>query len=39
MSNDKLIIDTGTVKRLIISQFPQWKDISVRPVAGSGLDI
>jgi aminoglycoside phosphotransferase (APT) family kinase protein len=33
-----LNIDDKLVRRLISSQFPQWKDLSVRPVARSGWD-
>lgn len=31
-------ITTELVKRLIEEQFPQWKDLEVRPVARSGHD-
>ncbi|HSX38316.1 MAG TPA: aminoglycoside phosphotransferase family protein [Chlamydiales bacterium] len=31
-------IDDNLVRRLIASQFPQWKDLSVSPVARSGWD-
>lgn len=31
-------IDTALVKRLIASQFPQWADLPVRPVAVGGWD-
>lgn len=38
MSNDKFIIDTTIAKRLIANQFPQWKELFVRPVDRSGWD-
>lgn len=31
-------IDAGLVKRLVTAQFPQWRDLSVRPVAVDGWD-
>jgi aminoglycoside phosphotransferase (APT) family kinase protein len=31
-------IDTGTVRRLIASQYPQWAELPVEPVANSGWD-
>ncbi len=32
------MIDVALVRRLVATQFPQWKDLSVRPVALSGWD-
>ena len=34
----KVNIDTAFVSRLIATQFPQWKDLAVRPVASGGWD-
>lgn len=34
----KIIIDTALVRHLIDSQFPQWKDLTIQPVALSGWD-
>lgn len=34
----KIIIDTILVRHLINSQFPQWKDLIIQPVALSGWD-
>ncbi|MGW7270061.1 aminoglycoside phosphotransferase family protein [Streptomyces sp. NPDC054864] len=31
-------IDVGLVKRLVAAQFPQWRDLSVRPVEVDGWD-
>ena len=31
-------IDAGLVRRLVASQFPQWADLPIRPVARSGWD-
>jgi aminoglycoside phosphotransferase (APT) family kinase protein len=33
-----MLIDTSLVRRLVASQFPQWKDLSVLPVERSGWD-
>jgi len=32
------VIDDNLVRRLIITQFPQWKDLSIRPVTHQGWD-
>ncbi|QKC84666.1 aminoglycoside phosphotransferase family protein [Mesorhizobium sp. NZP2077] len=34
----KLTIDTALVSRLVAAQFPQWRDLAVRPVASGGWD-
>ncbi len=34
----KIIIDTALARHLIDSQFPQWKDLIIQPVALSGWD-
>jgi len=36
--NNKLIIDTTLVKKLILNQFPQWKDLPIKSVAVGGWD-
>lgn len=36
--NKKSTFDTSLVSRLIKSQFPQWKDLPIYPVASSGWD-
>ena len=36
--NHKLIIDAALVRRLIDSQFPQWKHLEVKPVVHGGWD-
>jgi aminoglycoside phosphotransferase (APT) family kinase protein len=38
MDSKQLMIDVPLVRRLIGTQFPQWKDLPVRPVALSGWD-
>lgn len=38
MANDQLVIDAVLVRYLVNSQFPQWKDLSISPVALSGWD-
>src|SRR3989304_7442273 len=38
MRNEQLMIDATLVRCLIANQFPQWKDLSVRPVAHGGWD-
>ena len=38
MDNEQLIIDTTLVQRLVASQFPQWKDLPIRPVVVGGWD-
>ncbi len=35
---DKQLIDSKLVRRLVTTQFPKWKDLSVRPVIPSGWD-
>jgi aminoglycoside phosphotransferase (APT) family kinase protein len=34
----KVTIDTALVRRLVATQFPQWRDLAVRPVASGGWD-
>ena len=36
--DNKLMIDAALVQHMVASQFPQWKDLPVRPVALSGWD-
>jgi aminoglycoside phosphotransferase (APT) family kinase protein len=38
MNNKKLIINEALVRNLITTQFPQWKDLFIRPVETSGWD-
>jgi aminoglycoside phosphotransferase (APT) family kinase protein len=38
MRNDKLIINAALAHRLVATQFPQWKDLPVHPVAVGGWD-
>jgi aminoglycoside phosphotransferase (APT) family kinase protein len=38
MNDNQLVIDATLVRRLVASQFPQWKDLPVQPVAISGWD-
>lgn len=38
MSDPKPTIDTNLVRRLIITQFPQWRHLPVSPVASGGWD-
>lgn len=38
MDNEQLMIDETLVRRLVADQFPQWKDLSVRPVSHQGWD-
>ncbi len=38
MKEEHVIIDASLVRRLIASQFPQWKELSIDPVATSGWD-
>lgn len=35
---ERVIIDTSLVRRLIASQFPQWENLPIDPVATSGWD-
>src|SRR5947209_7891158 len=38
MTEEYGVIDTSLVRRLIASQFPQWKELSIDPVTTSGWD-
>jgi len=38
MNNEKIIIDDTLVRRLVKTQFPQWRDLTVRPVTIGGND-
>lgn len=38
MGSQPLVIDVSLVRRLIASQFPEWKDLPIQPVALSGWD-
>ena len=38
MDNKPFKIDAALVRRLVAGQFPQWKDLPIRPVALSGWD-
>jgi aminoglycoside phosphotransferase (APT) family kinase protein len=38
VSNKQLVIDEILVHRLMTTQFPEWKDLPIRPVARSGWD-
>lgn len=38
MTEEHVVIDASLVRRLITSQFPQWKELSIDPVATSGWD-
>ena len=38
MNRQHTVIDTFLVRRLIASQFPQWEELSIDPVATSGWD-
>jgi aminoglycoside phosphotransferase (APT) family kinase protein len=38
MNNEPLIIDAALVCQLVTTQFPQWKDLPIQPVALSGWD-
>ncbi len=38
MKKDNLLIDEFLVKRLIASQFPEWRDLSISPVQHQGWD-
>lgn len=37
-TREKININLALVRRLITNQFPQWKDLSIRPVAVGGWD-
>jgi aminoglycoside phosphotransferase (APT) family kinase protein len=36
--DSRLIIDTALVRRLVVTQFPLWKGLAVRPVELGGWD-
>jgi aminoglycoside phosphotransferase (APT) family kinase protein len=38
MHVDEVDIDPGLVRRLLAAQFPQWADLSLRPVVSAGTD-
>ena len=38
MDNKQLNIDVALVRSLVATQFPKWKDLSVRPVTSGGSD-
>lgn len=38
MKEENVVIDIFLVRRLIVSQFPQWKELPIDPVAMSGWD-
>lgn len=38
MKKEHVLIDVSLVRRLIASQFPQWKELSIDPVTTSGWD-
>lgn len=38
MSEDKLPLSISTVRQLVSTQFPEWKELPIRPVASSGWD-
>jgi len=38
MSSEQLIINETLVQQLVTNQFPQWKDLPIRPVAPQGCD-
>lgn len=38
MSNNEFLIDVSLVQRLISTQFPQWADLPIKPVAVGGWD-
>lgn len=38
MKEEHVAIDASLVRRLIASEFPQWKELSINPVATSGWD-
>lgn len=38
LDKTQLTIDTILVHRLIVAQFPQWQNLSIRPVANQGWD-
>lgn len=38
MRGENIVINASLVRRLIASQFPQWKELSIDPVATSGWD-
>lgn len=38
MDNERLNIDVALVRRLVATQFPKWKDLTIRPVTPGGWD-
>ena len=38
MNDDKIVIDIATVRHLIATQFPEWRDLPIFPVDYSGWD-
>lgn len=38
MHEDEIEIDEGLVAQLVASQFPQWRNLSIRPVSSTGTD-
>lgn len=38
MSDNKIVIDIKTVRKMIADQFPEWKDLAISPVTCSGWD-
>lgn len=38
MNSQNIVIDVSLVRHLITSQFPQWKELPINPVATSGWD-
>lgn len=38
MSEDRLIIDASLVRHLVDQQFPQWRDLAIKPVEVNGWD-
>ena len=38
MNKQRVTVDTSQVRRLILSQFPKWSDLHIRPVDSSGWD-
>jgi aminoglycoside phosphotransferase (APT) family kinase protein len=36
--NNQLLINTELVRHLVATQFPQWKDLAIRPVTNDGWD-
>jgi aminoglycoside phosphotransferase (APT) family kinase protein len=38
MNHEEPMVDETLIQHLVASQFPQWKDLPIRPVAASGWD-